>query len=134
MKTVNIFKFMTAVMTVVFLLGVTSCGSDDKDDQASNIPSNLYGTWSGSVTTQKTGSVRSLSVTFNSDNTGSFRYSSRVYYRVAEFSYSMSGNTIKCKGVIVGEDGVINDFNQQFEYHNSYLVPIGAYTDFKLTK
>ena len=57
-----------------------------------------------------------------------------MYFRAAEFTYTVSGSTISCSGVIVGEDGAVNDFNQQFEYHTSYIMPIGAYDDIRLTK
>ena len=130
----NIFTRFLPILTVMVLsMSFFSCSKDD-GDSGSSIPSEVYGTWSGSLTTSATGTVRSMSVTFGEDRMGTFTYSSCVYYRVANFSYSMSGSTITCKGVIAGEDGVTNDFNQQFEYHTTYIKPIGSYSDFTLSK
>ena len=115
------FISMLSILTVAVLsMSFLSCSKDDSDSGGS-IPSEVYGTWSGSLTTSATGTVRSMSVTFGEDHMGTFTYSARVYYRVANFSYSMNGSTITCKGVIAGEDGVTNDFNQQFEYHTTYI-------------
>ena len=124
---------MTILVCGLISATLSSCGGDD-DNGSDEIPSGVIGTWGGSKTL-KTGSERSLTVTFRSDRTGSFQFISNAYYRVAEFTYSMKGSIITCDGFIVGEDGVTNRFDQQFEYRTTYMMPIGnSYSDIKLTK
>lgn len=132
MEKMNKMRFLVMALFVsIMCLPFTSC-SDDDDDVS--VPEELIGTWSGSVTTSKTGTVRELTVTFHDDGTGSMQYSSSVYYRVAEFRFSVSGSIITCKGVIAGEDGVANEFNQQFEFDGTSLTPIGMYDEFTLRR
>jgi len=126
-------KLTTILMLLLVGAGFTAC-SDDEDENNSSIPSELYGTWYGERIIQTTGTVCTITLTFNQDGTGRFEYTSSVYYRVAQFRYSMNGSTISCEGVIANQDGEVNKFQQQFAYHSSYITPIGAYSDFKLTK
>lgn len=124
------------LLTLLFSVGFISCG-DDENGSGNNdneIFETICGTWTGSKTVAQTGSVRSISLTLYSNGTGTFIYTSKVYCRVAEFSFSIQGTTIYCKGVIAGEDGVVNEFNQQFEYRTSHIMPVGAYGDIILTK
>lgn len=127
-------KILTMLLFLLACVNFTACSDDDGEESGGNIPESLYGTWYGEVQTQQTGNYRRISLTFNANGTGQFTYSSSAYYRVAEFRFSMSGAVITCNGVIAGEDGVANKFKLQFEYHGSYITPVGAYSEFTLTK
>ena len=111
------------------MLCLCSCGDDDESGTGSAL-SGLIGTWYG----ERSNANQSITVIFRKDKTGEFTYESNVYYRVAEFTYSVSGDQIVCKGIIAGEDGVVNNWNQTFEWCGSYLAPIGAYSDIYLYK
>ena len=116
------------VLTVILIAG---CSKEESND----VINDLTGTWIGNKSASATGGKRTLSVTFRNDRTGSLTYESNVYYRHAEFNYTISGNTVNCAGVIVGEDGRSNEsWSQSFEYHTNYLTPIGAYSDITLYK
>ena len=128
------FLALTAICCI-FL----ACSKDDpapeKNVNTSNVPANLVGVWGGEKVDGRTGNRRTLTVTFKSDGTGELTFHSNVYYRYAVFNHTYSGSTINCNGVIAGEDGVTNqNWNQSFEYHESYLTPIGSYSDIQLTK
>lgn len=132
MKKLFDFRYVAMMLLMSLLsLSFSSCSDDDDDF---NVPKELVGTWSGSVTTSQTGTVRELMVTFYDDGTGSLQYSSSVYYRLAEFSFNMSGSIITCNGVMAGEDGVANEFTQKFEFNGTSLKPIGMYSEFTLRK
>ena len=109
------------------------CGCSD-DHNEDSVPENVLGTWYGEVVTSATGNLRTITLSLYKDRTGQFIYTSRVYYRVAEFSFKMNGNTIVCDGVIVNEEGETKSFNQSFQYNVSSITPIGAYGEFTLTK
>lgn len=118
-------RIFTLIFVCTLIVTLFSCGDDD---DSTPIPSELYGTWYG-----VTGS-REVYLTLKSDGTGEFQYSSKAYFRVAEFTYKYEGNTIICDGYIVGEDGAVNKFDQQFRYDAPYVYPIGAYSDHVLKK
>lgn len=133
------FKEMKAIRFFMVLLSATllcGCNSDDDNNNSvQNVPQGLIGTWGGSKTISSTGSERSLIVTFKTDMTGDLTYESSSYYRYAAFNYTVSGNTINCYGVMVGEDGNVNEnWSMTFEYHENYLRPLDAYTDITLYK
>lgn len=122
-----------SVLILVAVLGTlfTACSDDDSD---SNVPSGLVGTWYGEATSSVTGSKRQMTVTFNANHSGTMTYVSSAYTRGAAFNYTVKGTTVTCTGKIAGEDGVMNNFNQQFSYKGATLVPIGAYSDLTLRK
>lgn len=115
-------------LSLVLCFVFVSCSDDSESEYASSIPSNLYGTWYGSI------SGRDIYLKLKSDGTGEFQYSSLVYFRVANFTYKYKGNTIDCDGFIVGEDGVMNVFDQQFRYDPPYIYPNGMYSQYQLKK
>lgn len=119
---------------IMAMLCLSSCGDDESDYTPSSNTSlnyySLFGTWYG----ERSNAHQSINITFRENKTGQFIYESNVYYRVAEFTYSISGNKIICQGTIVGEDGVANNWNQTFEWHDSYLAPLNAYTGIYLYK
>ena len=131
------FKEMKAIRFFMVLLSATllcGCNSDDDNNNSvQNVPQGLIGTWGGSKTISSTGSERSLIVTFKTDMTGDLTYESSSYYRYAAFNYTVSGNTINCYGVMVGEDGNVDDnWSMTFEYYETYILPIGAYSGITL--
>ena len=126
-------KWMSMIAISLVLCCVYGCDKDDSESDFSKNISDIIGTWGGNSYTS-TGSNRTLIVTFYSDGTGEFSYESSVYYRIAYFTYTMKGDVIYCEGIIVGEDGNANDWEQSFQYHGNYLTPIGAYNDIKLYK
>lgn len=108
--------------------------SSDSDDNKQTAPNNLYGTWGGDNRTS-TGNTRTLIVSFYSNMSGDLTYESNSYYRMAYFTYTVDGNIINCNGVMAGEDGNANEnWSQSFEYHETYIKPIGAYADISLYK
>lgn len=125
-------KKLYLLMITILMCG-TICSCSD-DDNGGDIPENVFGTWYGEEMISAIGSLRTVTLSLYEDRTGQFIYTSKVYYRVAEFSFKMNGNTIICDGVIVGEDGVANPFNQRFQYRESSVVPIDMYNEFTLTK
>lgn len=127
-------KILTMLLFLLACVNFTACSDDDGEESGGNIPENVYGSWRGEVYTSATGHSRYVYLDLDRDGTGEFTYTSSVYYRNAQFRFSMSGSIITCKGVIAGEDGEINRFNQQFEYYGDCIKPIGAYSEFTLTK
>lgn len=126
-------KYIMLLMMLLASFSFVACGGDDDDDGGSDV--DIVGTWYGSVRTDRTGNLREMTVTFYSDKTGRMEYQSSVYYRIAYFDYKISGSTINCKGVIVGEDGESHDdWTQSFEYYGSFLKPVGAYSEFTLER
>jgi len=135
------FYYLSLILGLVLGMTMfTACGGDDDDNgggaSGGNTPiASIVGTWSGEDKIERTGSTRTLIVTFKSDMTGDFTYESNAYYRYAAFTYSISGNTINCKGVIAGEDGNVNeDWSQSFTYNGTTLTPIDAYSEIILYK
>lgn len=113
----------TKLVAMLLLALACLCSCKDSDSDADFNLSELYGYWTG---TQSNAHQR-IYLTFNEDKTGEFTYESNVYYRVATFTYKVSGDEIICKGIIAGEDGVVNNWEQTFRWNGTYLSPIGAY-------
>ena len=113
----------TKLVAMLLLALACLCSCKDSDSDADFNLSELYGYWTG---TQSNANQR-IYLTFNEDKTGEFTYESNVYYRVATFTYKVSGDEIICKGIIAGEDGVVNNWEQTFRWNGTYLSPIGAY-------
>lgn len=123
MKSV-VFKICFAVLV---LISVASCF--EKEDVITPIPDNLYGTWSDQI------GNRHIEFVFNTDNSGSFVYSSLAYYRVAGFTYYMRNGVVYCDGVCAHDDGDIEDpWHMELEYHADRLIPLNSYKEYTLRK
>ncbi len=113
-----------AMMLVIMLSGAvmfTSCGEDDEEGK--NIPSSILGTWTGRG---GSGGNTTISITFNSDGTGSFTMTRPSAYGRCEFTYKCSGNTVTTTGpyVITYTDGEVQNnkyFKVVWTNHGSYL-------------
>ena len=128
MKTIRLFMML---LSAILVFGCGS-GGDDGNSQG-YVPEGLIGVWGGSKTISTTGSERSLMVQFYPDLTGDLTYESSSYYRYAAFNYTVNGNTINCYGVMAGEDGNVDEnWSMTFEYYETYILPIGAYSDITL--
>ena len=128
MKTIRLLMML---LSAILFFG---CSSDD-DDKGQSAPQGLIGTWGGSKTIGTTGSERSLMVSFYPNMTGDLTYESSSYYRYASFNYTVSGNIVNCIGIMAGEDGNVDEnWSMSFEYHESYLQPLSAYSDIVLYK
>ena len=106
----NIFSWLTIVVMAVVCVGFVACGSDD-DDGGGAVPSELIGTWRG------TNGHWTFEYTFNADRTGSGSgWTGRGSTYQWRYTYTVSGNTIKCKGasVYAGFDGEVTT-NENFE-------------------
>ena len=130
MKTLK--QYLSVAMLLCVTLNFTAC-NDNTD-----IPDAVYGTWSDEIaSTASNGhkNVQTLVLTLSHNGTGIMSYSSNVYYRAYNFSFTMKGEKIKCTGVVVGEDLNVNtNWAQTFQYHGTYITPNGAYSQFKLRK
>jgi hypothetical protein len=108
----TLLGLMTIVMMAVVCVGFSACGSDDDGDGGGGaVPSELIGTWKGSNGTW------TFEYTFNADHTGSGSgWTGRGSTYEWRYTYTVSGNTIKCKGasVYVGFDGEVTT-NDKFE-------------------
>lgn len=122
----RIVYLSTIFLALFFSCSFVSCSDDD--EATSIVPKELYGTWYASK------SNREVTLILKEDGTGEFVYSSLAYYRFAEFTYKYDGNMIICDGLIAGEDGEVNVFEQQFKYVYPCLYPIGMYSEYELKK
>ena len=132
MKWIKNCTWFALILTIMVF---TSCNGDDEKKTETDITSKITGSWGGEKLDGKTGNRRNLVITFKADHTGEMRFQSNVYFRVASFSYSCNGNIINCKGVMIGQDLEVSEqWEQSFEFHDSYIAPIGAYSDILLYK
>lgn len=88
----TLLKLMAMLMIAFTGLTFAACGGDDDDDEPSSIPSGLIGTWYGS------GTRTEITVTFKSDGTGMRTYETPSLYKVAAFTYKVSGSKVTCNG------------------------------------
>lgn len=116
------------ISCLIISLSMLSC-SDSKMTSNTPIPENLYGTWSDQI------GNRHVEFTFNQDNTGSFVYSSRAYFRVASFEYYYQKGVVYCDGAMVHEDGEVEaPWHMELEYNKDHLIPLNSYKEYTFRK
>ena len=125
-------KVLFCMLGVICMLAFASCS---KDGDGSYIPESLEGYWCG-VYYDNRGREAWLEVTFESDGIGDLRLESPTGLVVlAEFEYSVSGNTVKCKGASANTNGSSSsNFSITFLMDEEYLIPQDKYTQFILKK
>ncbi|MCM1068192.1 MAG: hypothetical protein NC418_11525 [Muribaculaceae bacterium] len=128
-------KLLLLLVLITSIITLPSCG-DSTDDVAD---SSLTGTWYGTRSYYNPVSgtkYQTLSVTFNTDGTGSLEYESPASYSVAYFTYSQRGSNVSCSGAWASSssDAVETDFRMNFERRGDRLIPLDKYPYFILTK
>lgn len=104
------------MLMLAFMAAITFVACSD-DDEGGSVPENVYGTWYGTSNNGK----RSITVTLNRDMTGTENYewnNVRWTRKTSVFTYSMSGNTIKCKGTYASADSDGNE--ESGDYTTTY--------------
>lgn len=106
-------KLILLFSLLLLSVGFASCSSDDDGGDAlpSDLPGTYYSTYDG----------RS-SYTFESDGTGHFDRQLTHLTGRAEFTYTMKGNKVQCKGVYVSifDDGTVNENNTNWNQTLTY--------------
>lgn len=133
-------KLLKIIPFVAFFLIFISC-SDELDGSytpGSGDSSEIAGTWYGTSTYYNpVGGTKYvyLTITFNSNNTGSLEYEAPTSYSNAQFVYSVKGSTITCTGARANTDGdVETDFTLTLKKEGNRLIPQNKYTQFILTR
>lgn len=127
-------KFSSMLFFMVTAFAFTACGGDDDEDGGDY--SSVVGIWSGTGNNGK----RSVQLTLNADRTGTEEVqwnNVRWSRKYAVFTYTFSGNKIKCKGTYTSADSDGNseegDFNDTFTYNGSSITTPN-YNNIELTR
>ena len=121
---INMKKILFYMMLVLSSCLLGCSDDDDKlstndDDKLST--NDIVGTWHATVG----GGKASISLTFNSNKTGTLNYCwDNVIYHVVEyiFTYQISGNTIKTQGTYIDSDSDGDtEGSMDFTYSNGKL-------------
>lgn len=122
-------KVIFAILSVFCMSVFMSCS---KDGDESFIPETLVGGWCGAYYSDRGDAW--LNVSFYSDGTGDLLLESPTGLEVyAEFYYSVSDKTVKCKGASANTNGETNEnFSITFLMDGDYLVPQDKYKQFIL--
>lgn len=122
-------KILFCILSVFCMIGLASCS---KDGDGSFIPESLVGYWCGAYYTDRGDAW--LEVSFESDGTGNLQLETPTgLVRYAEFYYSVSGNTVKCKGASADTNGDTSEnFSIIFLMDGEFLIPQDQYTQFIL--
>ena len=126
----NYLKLLVVIITA-FTLG--AC--DDKNEPNAD---SIVGSWYGTRTYYNPAGgtkYQYLSISFESNGTGTLEYESPVSYSVAKFAYEVNGNKISCKGAYANTYGdVESDFTMTLSIERDRLIPIDKYPNFILTR
>ena len=133
MKITDFSKFLfslIAILSVAFAF--TSC-SDDDEQSNSAVVGSWFGTHSYNNPVSGT-KYNYLSLWLEEDGTGSCEYDGSGQYVCASFRYSVSGNTVRCKGTYANSDDDYGDFELILLIDGDRLIPQDRYTNFILTR
>lgn len=126
----NYLKLLVVIITA-FTLG--AC--DDKNEPNAD---SIVGSWYGTRTYYNPAGgtkYQYLSISFESNGTGTLEYESPVSYSVAKFAYEVNENKISCKGAYANTYGdVESDFTMTLSIERDRLIPIDKYPNFILTR
>lgn len=126
-------NFILLIITTAIVWFISGCSSDD-DPVSADITGTWYGTRSYYNPVGGT-KFQYLSITLNTDHSGSMEYEAPTSYSAAEFTYTVSGSTIRCKGAYANTDGdVSDDFTMTLKIDGNRLIPQDKYSVFILTK
>ena len=122
-------------LLVVIIIALTLGACDDKNEP--NVDS-IVGSWYGTRTYYNPAGgakYQYLSISLESNGTGTLEYESPVSYSVAKFVYEVNGNKISCKGAYANTYGdVESDFTMTLSIEGDRLIPIDQYQNFILTR
>ncbi|MCC8036846.1 MAG: hypothetical protein LIP02_01720 [Bacteroidales bacterium] len=128
--------WLLAILIIPALaIGFTACGGDDDDDEPGS--SDLVGTWYGKMQYSLHGATKThtLTVTFQSNGSGSLSYDAPSRYVAGEFTYKVSGKTITCKGVTASTDGSIDeDFEMKMTRNGDRITTQSTWPGYVLTR
>lgn len=119
-------------VAAILVLFVTSCSDD-----VSPSYDDLSGTWYGTRYYMNNGTVKYQYITLvlNSDGTGSMEYESPVSFSAANFTWSVNGNKLVCRGAYANTYGEMSgSYLLECKIENGRLLPIGQFSSFILTK
>ena len=124
-------------LLVVIIMALTLGACDDNDKNEFNADS-IVGSWYGTRTYYNPAGgtkYQYLSISFESNGTGTLEYESPASYSVAKFVYEVNGNKITCKGAYANTYGdVESDFTMTLSIEGDRLIPIDKYPNFILTR
>ena len=127
--------FLLSALTAISCFSIVSCSSDDEPDNSA-----IVGTWSGTYTYYNPASgtkYQYLYLTFYSDGSGELEYEAPGSYSAASFTYSVSGNTVRCQGVYAStHDDSASAFDMTFTLQDGKLYPPkgGRFSNFILSR
>ena len=112
---------------------IASCS--DKDEP--NVES-VVGSWYGTRTYYNPAGgtkYQYLTMSFESNGTGTLEYESPVSYSVAKFTYKINGGNITCSGAYANTYGDLeSDFTMTLSIEGDRLIPTNKYSQFILTR
>lgn len=126
---------MILVMLMVLAsTGLCSCSNSDDFDLRNDIIGSWYGTrayYNPAAGTK----YQHLSLSLESNGTGELEYDTPSGYSFVKFTYKVSGNIIKCKGVKAStNDFEVDDFEMTLSIEGNRLIPLDRYSFFILTR
>jgi len=132
----NILSRHIILLIVTILLAVTSSCSDSDNPIDDAVYENLSGVWYGTHYYVNNGNVKyhHLTITLNSDRTGTMEYDAPASFSAASFTWNVSGEKLICEGAYANSDGESGNYSLQCRIENGRLYPIDQYTAFILTK
>lgn len=123
-------------LLIAIIIALTTCACDDKNEP--NATDSIVGSWYGTRTYYNpVGGTKYqyLSMSFESNGTGTLEYESPTSYSVAKFVYEVNGNKITCRGAYANTHGdVESDFTMTLSIEGDRLIPINKYQQFILTR
>lgn len=126
-------NYLKLLVVIIISLTIGAC-RDKNEPNANSITGSWYGTRSYYNPAGGT-KYQYLSMSFESNGTGTLRYESPVSFSVAKFVYKISGNKITCKGAYANTYGdVESDFTMDLSIEGDRLIPINKYQQFILTR
>lgn len=126
--------FTPTVVLFAVCSALSGCNKEEDDGMIDQIKGNWHGVRSYNIPNSGR-RYQYLDVTFNANKTGSLEYEAPSSYSIANFTYSISGNKINCKGVKGSTTGDIDsDFEISFRIEANRLIPEIYYTQFILTR
>ena len=123
---------LSVIMTYACL---NSCSDDGGIEENYEF---IYGTWYGIRSYDNPASgikYQYLTITFDSDKTGTMDYETSSGYTAYVFTYSISDNMITCKGAKANTYGDVDEnYVIKIKIEGDRLIPQNSYTSFILTR
>lgn len=126
-------NYLKLLLVIIVALTIGAC--NDKNEPNDN---SIIGSWYGTRTYYNpVGGTKYqyISMSFETNGTGTLEYESPVSYAVAKFVYKINGNKITCNGAYANTYGdVESDFAMTLAIEGDRLIPINKYQQFILTR